>query len=505
MFKHPGIPLFAVLILGGVACATATKPDSDDLPSRAARALRHAVDFFRRDVATEGGYLWRYSADLKRREGEKVVEGPVVWVQPPGTPAVGLAFLSAYEATGEKLYLAAARDAARCLVRGQLRSGGWAYHIDFDPKKRLNSAYRVDLSRDDPARDDPARDEQRNWSTLDDNTSQASLRFLMRMDQVLAFKDETIHEAARFGLDSLLKVQHPNGGFPQGFDDPVDHEDHEERPIRKASYPDAWPRTHPQPYYHKHFYTLNDNLLHDVVDVFLDAEAIYGEPRFRDAALKVGDFLILAQMPDPQPGWAQQYDFEMHPAWARRFEPPAITGGESQGAMRTLLKLYRATGKRRFLDPLPRALAYYQGSRLPGGKLARFYELRTNRPLYFTRDYALTYSDKKMPTHYSFKVGSELDPIERIYDRLRKMSAEKLEAARKPTPPKLTNGLINRARAAISALDKKGRWIEPGGLRYDKKYRGPVINCRTFIGNVEALSQYLAAVRAAKAKTGARD
>ena len=490
MFKHPGIPLFAVLILVGVACASKTKPDRDDLPSRAARALRNAVVFFRRDVATEGGYLWRYSADLKRREGEKVVEGPVVWVQPPGTPAVGLAFLSAYEATGEKLYVDAAGDAAKCLVRGQLRSGGWAYHIDFDPKKRLNSAYRVD----------PPRDGQNNWSTLDDNTSQASLRFLMRMDQVLAFKDETIHEATRFGLDSLLKVQHPNGGFSQGFDGLVDHE---VRPVQKASYPDTWPRTHPQPHHHKQFYTLNDNLLHDVVDVLLDAEAIYGEQRFRDAALKVGDFLILAQMPDPQPGWAQQYDFEMHPAWARRFEPPAITGGESQGAMRTLLKLYRATGQRRFLEPLQRALEYYQRSRLPDGKLARFYELRTNRPLYFTLDYALTYSDEKMPTHYRFQVESGLDPIERIYDRLRKMSAEKLEAARTPKPPKLTNGLINRTRKAVSALDKKGRWIEPGGLRYDKKYRGPVINCRTFIGNVETLSQYLAAVRAAK--TGAGD
>ena len=31
------------------------------------------------------------------------------------------------------------------------------------------------------------------------------------------------------------------------------------------------------------------------------------------------------QMPDPQPGWAQQYDYDMRPMWARKFEPAAIT------------------------------------------------------------------------------------------------------------------------------------------------------------------------------------
>ena len=40
----------------------------------------------------------------------------------------------------------------------------------------------------------------------------------------------------------------------------------------------------------------------------------------------------------------------MHPAWARKFEPPSVTGGESQGIIRTLLRIYRETGERRYLD-----------------------------------------------------------------------------------------------------------------------------------------------------------
>ena len=97
-------------------------------------------------------------------------------------------------------------------------------------------------------------------------------------------------------------------------------------------------------------------------------------------------FFVLAQLPEPQPAWAQQYDHEMHPAWARKFEPPAVSGGESQGVIRTLMTLYRRTAAvtddaDRFLEPIPRAIAYLRRSLLNDGRLARFYELETNRPL----------------------------------------------------------------------------------------------------------------------------
>ncbi|GIT30922.1 MAG: hypothetical protein Ct9H300mP1_29680 [Planctomycetaceae bacterium] len=39
-------------------------------------ALHKAVHFFRKTVSAEGGYLWRYSHDLKRREGEGKGPGP---------------------------------------------------------------------------------------------------------------------------------------------------------------------------------------------------------------------------------------------------------------------------------------------------------------------------------------------------------------------------------------------------------------------------------------------
>jgi hypothetical protein len=76
---------------------------------------------------------------------------------------VGAALLQAFRDTGDEYYLEAARRAADCLARGQLRSGGWDYLIEFDPKRRGTWAYRLD----------PAPGKQnRNVSTLDDNNTQ---------------------------------------------------------------------------------------------------------------------------------------------------------------------------------------------------------------------------------------------------------------------------------------------------------------------------------------------
>lgn len=436
-------------------------------------ALRNAVAFFREKVAVRGGYLWRYSADLSKREGEGKVGESTAWVQPPGTPFVGEALVDAYELSGERLCLDAARESAMALVAAQLRSGGWPYRIEFDQAARRRFAYRVDGR--------PSR-KARNVSVLDDDTTQSALRFLMKYDRATRFGDAVVHEAALYGLKSLLGAQFPNGAWSQVYREPVDRDKY---PVKRACYREDGKYARLKAYWE--FYTLNDNLVRDVIETLFLAARLYGEERCRRAAMKGGDFLILAQMPGPQPGWAQQYDFDMHPCWARKFEPASITGGESQGVMMTLLDLYERTGERRYLEPIPRALTYYRRSLLPGGKLARFYELKTNRPLYFTRDYKLTYSDKDVPTHYSFTVGSRLDKIERRYREL---------ASRKWRPP-VEEELPSRPSAKevqrmIDAMDERGAWVEKGRLRYwgksDPTRR--VIDPRTFAENIRALARY---------------
>ncbi len=547
-----------VLVIPIAAVIASAQPAS--LRERAHDALRKAVEFYRTKVSTEGGYHFAYAEDLSYGRSE-MSEGPTrVEVQRDGTPIVGMAYLDAYEATGDTYYLEAARDVARALVRGQYCSGGWDYFIEFDTQQRSAFPYRADK-----ACSERKSTESERPTTLDDNVSQAAVRVLMRVDRELGFKDAPIHEAARFALDSLVNAQYPNGAWPQRysrFPDPTAF------PVKRASYPESWSMTWPGGSYQT-YYTFNDNSIIDAIDVMLEAARIYNEPRYLQSAEKGGDFILLAQMPEPQPGWAQQYDRDMHPAWARRFEPPAVTGGEAQSVMKMLLLLHRETSNRKYLEPLPRALAYYRRSVLPDADnpseirrracpgrtpcLARFYELKTNRPLYITKGtrvtavsqgtttvdgYELSYSDASVITHYAVLVsGSWLAEIEREYNELRRGSTTSLKRPDKlrglspwnnASPvERATTNLEARVRTIVDSLDPRGAWTEEGRIGKANRlvsvfagkplvvtlggktltmsenetlevFAGPepprerIIRSRTFADNVVLLSSYLA-------------
>jgi hypothetical protein len=463
-------------------CGTLVAADG---PSKADAdaALQKAVQFFREQVSVQGGYLYRYSEDLSLREGEGKATATMAWVQPPGTPSVGEAILTAHQRTGGPYLLDAAVETARALVQGQLESGGWDYRIEFDPLKRPQFAYRKGPR-------EPGT-KSGNVTTLDDDNTQAAVRFLMHVDRELQFKNAEIHEAVTFALASLLAAQYPNGAWPQRYSAPPKAEDF---PVLKASYPDQWPRTWPNEKYAS-YYTLNDDTLADCIATMFEAAEIYGDSRYLEAGKRGGDFLLLAQMPEPQPAWCQQYNRQMQPAWARKFEPPSITGGESQGAIGILMEVYRQTGDKKYLEPVPRALAYLKASELPGGKMARFYELKTNRPLYFTKQYELVYTADDLPTHYGFITSSKVDRLRADYEKLLATDPMKLKPAKKPAKYELSSSVRSAARAAIDSLDARGAWVEEGKLN-DADPEGKVkriISTQTFIKNVDSLSRFISA------------
>ncbi len=463
----------AILVSSSGLCLSADLSTAD-----AKQAMKKATRFFTNEVSASGGYLWKYSEDLTVREGEGKASDSMVWIQPPGTPAVGEAFLTAYQKTGEPYLLEAAKGAASALAKGQLKSGGWADYIDYKNRKKMQ--YRID----------GGGSKARNRTTFDDDKSQSALRFLMRLDQELKFQDQAIHEAVKYALDAFLKAQFPNGGWPQQY---TSFPDPENYPILKASYPDSWPWEFPRKKY-TDYYTFNDNAIADLIDLMFLADHIYKDSRYRRAALKAGDFIILAQMPEPQPAWAQQYNQKMQPAWARRFEPPSVTGGESQGVIKTLLQLYLYSGEKKYLKPIPVALAYLRKSELPDGKLARFYELKTNRPLYFTKQYQLTYKSDDVPTHYGFVVKNKLNDLESRYRKLVKASPQKLASMRYPeSRVRLTSSLKAKAQSAVNALNARGAWTVQGELRSAKLENVPVIETRVFIKNLVTLANFIAA------------
>ncbi len=458
-----------IVLTVGLWCSPVFAQPANPLVTETQNALKKAIAYYHGTVASHGGYVYYYSHDLNQRWGEGKADKHTLFVQPPGTPTMGMAFLKAYEATNDPAALTAARDAALALVYGQLQSGGWTQTIHFARVNRMGK-YRNGKGG--------------NWnnSSLDDGQTQAALLCLMRTDRALGFKDKTIHEATQYGLDALLKAQFANGAFPQIWNKPA-----ESKPILKARFPDYDWKTEGRVKNYWDYYTLNDGLAGDVFEVLKEAHAIYSEDRFKVAIRKLGDFLIAAQMPDPQPGWCQQYNYEMIPIWARKFEPPAISGWESQDAMTTLIRIARFIGENKYLEPIPKALAYLRGCQLSQDQVARFYELKTNKPLYMDARYQLTYDDSNAPTHYGWKQPAHFDRIEKEY-----------QSALKNEPINMAQKQVSESevRAIIKALDANGRWISTYAgerLTGQPKFASgfPYLSSEVFAKNCERLSYYL--------------
>lgn len=467
-------------ITATLACAIPSLAAEPISPAAAQAAMRKAATYFHTHAASHGGYVYYYSPDFSQRWGEGKATKEQVWVQPPGTPTVGLAFLKAHAATGDAFYLEAAREAAEALVYGQLASGGWTNCVDFDPAGSQVAQYRNGKGRG------------RNYSTLDDGITQGALRLLMHADRALGFKHREIHEASEFARGALLAAQFSNGAFPQVWNGPVTA-----TATGKAQFPDYDWRTENRVKNYWDMPTLNDDLAITTTQTLVDAWEVYKDERCRAALVKLGDFLLLAQLPEPQPGWAQQYDLQMRPIWARKFEPPAVAGRESMGAIETLLQIHRLTGDAKYLEPIPRALAYLKRSLLPDGRLARYYELQTNKPLYMTSDYKLTNSDADVPQHYGWKTDSRIAPLEAAF----------AAAKTKTPPPSLAEVKTDSVAEIVRTLDAEGRWVSSyttGTMLVGQpkfKPSQPFIASEVFSRNLEALSSHVVKSRAS---TGTR-
>jgi hypothetical protein len=184
----------------------------------------------------------------------------------------------------------------------------------------------------------------------------------------------------------------------------------------------------------------------------------------------------------------------MQPIWARKFEPPAVAGDESQEAPETLMEIHRVTGDAKYLKPIPAALGWLKRSLLADGQLARYYELKTNRPLYMVRrgdTYTLTYDDSDLPKHYGWKFESRLSEIEKNYEECR-------SGARPANPPLSLADLARQAREILSNLDSSARWqstYEGERLVGQPKFAlgAQYLSSEVFSQNISTLSDFLVA------------
>jgi hypothetical protein len=281
-----------------------------------------------------------------------------------------------------------------------------------------------------------------------------------------------------------MRAQYPNGAWPVDSRRRVPNA--AAPAIGPAQYPVSWPRTFVQPA--QLAYVTNDDAMRDMIRSFLLAHRLYGLDAYEATALRAGWFLLDAQMPAPQSGWAQTYNGAMEPIWGRKFEPPAIASRETVGVIETMLDLYLYTGDPRYLGSATAGLDWLEASRLPAGDWARFYEMGSNRPLYMTRDYQLTYDDADLPQHYGFRGVWDVAKVRRAHREIVEQGRERYLAG-------LAGGLNGQARirpaaasrqdhvieAIVEDLDPQGRWIDDG-----------MINSKTFIRNYGELARFLA-------------
>jgi len=466
----------------------------EDLATQARSALLRAAHFWSGTVASHGGYVWEYSTDLTtRRRGESGdLPQTTNWVQ-AGTPMVGSALLLCYAATGDAALLEAALATGRCLAYGQLESGGWHYSIEHDPQRVKHWYHRLG----------EAGKALGNVTTFDDDNTQSATRFLIELDRYV--DDAEISAAVARALDCFHRAQYRDGAWDG-----------------------AWPQRYPPPKgTYGEFPTFNDGSMSDCVRTMLLAWDTYGRPEDEAAVRRCMEFYLRAQQPPPQAGWPQQVDRDLEPAWARRFEPPSVCGGESADNCSVLMDLAQRLNEPRCLDAVGRCVEWYRASRIGGtderGTWARFYELKTNRPLYFTRTYELTYDDKDLPLHYSFKSNYGVNAMIRRYEALRQAGLQPAVEAQNPDQRSpeawkaAADGLQERVKTAIETLDDQGRWVRrvprreqtrdaQGRIGYSVDAAQPLdmMYSNTTVTNLRALANYVIASRQGPAITAPR-
>ena len=163
-----------------------------------------------------------------------------------------------------------------------------------------------------------------------------------------------------------------------------------------------------------------------------------------------------------------------------------------------MIDMYLELGEDKYLHAVTPAVAWYKKSAVAQGTWARFYELKTNKPLYFTKDYKLVYTDDDLPTHYGFKSSFGVESMIRHYEKVKAMGREKYLASQKRTPPTAkqraarAKGMEKRVREIIAAQDKQGRWVSKDKLELRGMTFTERVETQVFIANMKVLSEYLA-------------
>ncbi|MEP7271878.1 MAG: pectate lyase [Acidobacteriota bacterium] len=273
------------------------------------------------------------------------------------------------------------------VIRYQRASGGWPKNIDM--AQGLSDRENVELAAHKDDLD----------ATIDNAATTTQIAYLARVFG--ATRQKRLRDSALSGIDYLVSAQYDNGG---------------------------WPQYYPRPEgYHRHI-TFNDDAMIHVMDL-LDAVA-HRHPVYRfvderrriacERGVRQGVECILACQVtiDGRPtAWCAQHDEKsFEPASARTYEKISLSGMETVGIVRFLMRQENPDSS--VIAAINNAVAWLEkvklagirveqrtGADLPNGRdrvvvqdagatalWARFYEIGSNRPIFSGRDGVVKYS-----------------------------------------------------------------------------------------------------------------
>jgi PelA/Pel-15E family pectate lyase len=264
----------------------------------------------------------------------------------------------------------------------QFGSGGWPKNIDM--AQMLSEADKRRLAN-----------RRRDESTIDNGATYTQLRFLARANA--AVPEDRVRAAFLEGLDYLLNAQYENGG---------------------------WPMFHPPRDGYTSHIDFNDNAMSGVMMLMDDVAAGKETFEFVDArrreraaaAFAKGIECILkcqVVVGGQRTAWCAQHDENTFaPAPARAFEPVSLSGNESVGLVRCLMRVDNPSPE--IVDAVRSAVKWFDDVKLEGIRVvsvetpegrdravkedltaspiwARFYEIGTNRPIFAGRSKVVHY------------------------------------------------------------------------------------------------------------------
>jgi hypothetical protein len=375
-------------------------------------ALRHGVDRAVEGVralqAESGGWGRIYTRDGAAMWGEwKLVPRDWITVQPPCTPTTAMTLLRAGQVLDKAGALEGADRARKALLTIQTPEGGFPHEA-------------------------PPSEGARATATFDDDVTTSALRFLMAWWQHTGDASDRA-EVDRVGAFLMASQYETCGLWPQRY------------PPGDSGY--------------GRDITFNDNVAYNNVHALMQLEKVTGEARYGAAIDRAGACILKLQGGEGEAVWAQQYDPEsLAPSWARKFEPPGYSAGESAGMCRLLVDLYRRDGDERYLEALRRALHWYDTHKLENGRWARLYEPGTQRPVYGRRDKAeKVYDLEKATDGYAWQGNWYPQDAAAALARFDAEGGEALRARSDTAAGKRTVDGAAVARV-LAALDKEGYW-----------------------------------------------